>query len=359
MSTVLVTGVSGFLGSHVALVAQAAGYQVRGTVRNAAQYRQMLEAIAPGISLVELDLMSSTKEDFAAAAEGCTFCIHVASPVELEGGDDLVTTAVEGTRKVRDGCRAAGVRRLVMTSSCDAIWKGHTKTAFSAQDWSILEKCDPYEKSKVLAEQVACGEDDLEAIAVCPSFIQGPLLLGRACISTQLVAPMLSGGVPLVPALGLNICDVRDVAEVHVRALASKEARGRFIVDSGTLMLLDFAPVLQAAFPGHDVGTRAAPWLVMWLISFFNKGAARGLTRWKMNMTFATSDTEALLGRKLRDPTESCLAMARSAVELGLVHKSETKRKGGTAWAAALAVLVAIVAYIVTKGFVALPQSPP
>lgn len=265
----LVTGVSGFVGLHVAKAALAAGFKVRGTVRSIDRHRASILAAAPGIELRELDLVGATDAAWAEAAAGCAVCCHVASPfpvVTPKDEQELIVPAVDGTKKVLAACKAAGIRRVVVTSSIAAVSSGlgsTGRTEFSAADWSDVEGCEAYPKSKTLAERAARSygaEHELEVSTVNPSYVQGPVLQARENSSTKMCLRMLAGDMPAVPAIGMNICDVRDVADAHVAALdPAVPAGGRFIVDSGPVLMTEVAKTLASEFPNYPVKTRAAP----------------------------------------------------------------------------------------------------
>ena len=161
---VLVTGASGYIASHCVKEMLENGYRVRGTVRSLGDKRKVahLQAMTDGASLelVEADL--TREEGWADAVEGCEYVLHVASPFPAtvpEDENELIGPAVEGTRRVLAAAAATGtVRRVVLTSSVAAIAFGHEDDAgkvYTEEDWSDVERCDPYPKSKTLAERAA------------------------------------------------------------------------------------------------------------------------------------------------------------------------------------------------------------
>ena len=289
--TVLVTGVSGFIGAHVAKSALAAGFAVKGTVRSDAWNARLEAALAPSgrIEIVALDLLASTEEEFAAALRGCRYLAHVASP--FPGGsvsDEQMAAAVDGTAKILRAAKAAGVERVVLTSSVAAVsntWPtagagagagagaavAHGKSEgdpFVPADWSVLEgMSSSYAESKTRAEQGAralAEELGLELITVHPSFVQGAMLLPRAesTTSASLCKRVLEGAMPAVPPVGMNTCSVADVADTHVAALRAPAAvvGARLIVASGNILLTDLATRIAAAHPDWPVKTRRLPW---------------------------------------------------------------------------------------------------
>lgn len=328
---VLVSGVSGFVGLHVALAAQQAGYRVRGTVRSKHSCEEALTKICPGLELVELDLVESSIADWVRVARGCDHACHVASPFPIAEPKDeaeLITPAVEGTKTVLAACKQAGLRRVVVTSSVASISEGYgddkDRTNFSADDWSVVDKCGAYAKSKTLAERAArdfARENGIEVATVNPSYIQGPLLQGRHSSSTTMAQRFLAGDMPAVPRIGMNFCDVRDVAEAHIRALTAPEAGGRYIVDSGSFLMTDVSKLLKQKFPAQPVPTFPAPWFFMKLYSFFDKEVKSIMGQWDRKITFDTAMTAELLQRPLRSVDQAIVDMAQSIVDFDIVKK--------------------------------------
>ena len=168
---VTITGISGYLGSHVALLfLQDGGYTVRGTVRdknNPAKVEPLREAygdeLFSQLELVEVDLLN--EESMIAGVAGSTFVVHVASPFYMsQNEEELVRPAVDGTLACMRACKAAGVRRCVVTSSCAAVQcvakadrpaPGEKFDESYFSDENRPEGISAYLKSKTLAEKAA------------------------------------------------------------------------------------------------------------------------------------------------------------------------------------------------------------
>ncbi len=254
MSTVLVTGGSGFIGSHCILQLLAAGHQVRTTVRSQkreADVRAMLKegGADPGdrLSFIAADLENDA--GWSEAVAGCEYVLHVASPFPQnvpKNEDELIVPAREGALRVLRAARDAGVKRVVLTSSFAAIGYGQKpqNTPFDETNWTDPDGEDvrPYVKSKTLAERaawdfIASEGGDLELSVVNPVGVFGPVLGPDYSTSILLVQRLMDGAMPGCPRLYFGIVDVRDVADLHIRAMTHPGAKGeRFLAVAGDFM---------------------------------------------------------------------------------------------------------------------------
>ena len=337
MARVLVTGSSGSIASACCAALHAAGYRVRGTVRNPARATH-LAALCPGIELVAADLESDAGWD--AACAGCVYVLHLASPFVLHAATEaeLVRPAVEGTKRVLGAAlRAGSVKRCVLTSSVVSIGDGHEGTpkgepgyVFTEHDWST-PKATAYSKSKLLAEQAAWAAVEgtpLELVAICPSYVQGPLSSAQECTSAMTVRKLLNGEYPALPRAGFFLCDMRDVVAAQLAAMTSPRAAGqRYIIHSGSCLLTDIGRVVAEAYApqGYAVPTCALPdWLVR-LLSFFIKDLALIKNDLRKLKLYDGSKAERELGITLHTWQEAVLATAASLIQHGAVKKPKAK----------------------------------
>jgi nucleoside-diphosphate-sugar epimerase len=188
-----------------------------------------------------------------AAAEGCEYVLHIASPLG-DGRDDetLLKAACEGTLRVLKAAVAAGARKVVLTSSTAACTPASPlDRPIVESDWTDPEQpgLSTYRKSKVLAEQAAWSfmSDQKTALTtILPGAIFGPVLTPTQQGSVNIIRLLLAGKPALLPRIAFNITDVRDLAEVHIRAMTSSAADGeRFITLGDPLWFREVANVLR------------------------------------------------------------------------------------------------------------------
>jgi nucleoside-diphosphate-sugar epimerase len=270
MSQILVTGASGYVGTHLiaALLRDGGQPPVRAVVRSAAREDGLRAAVRRGgaddngVEVVTADLMSD--DGWKAAMTGVDEVYHVASPIppaQPEDPDELIVPAREGTLRVLRAARAAGARRVVLTSSFAAI--GYTPkpgAEFTEDDWTDpdMPGLPPYPRSKTIAERAAWdfmrGEGaraETELVVVNPTFILGPPLTAAAGSSMYLIKAMFGGEMSVAPRHRFGLADVRDVADLHIRAMAAPGAAGKRFIgvsDHPAMSYLELAEILRRRF---------------------------------------------------------------------------------------------------------------
>jgi dihydroflavonol-4-reductase len=340
---VLVTGGSGFIGAHCIVQLLGAGYRVRTTVRSLtreADVRSMLEAggTEPGkaLSFAAVDLTSDA--GWPQAVAGCDFVLHVASPfppTAPKHEDELIIPAREGALRVLRAARDAAVRRVVMTSSFAAIGYGQkiTDQPFSEENWTDPNSrtITAYVKSKTLAERAAWDFVNreggrLELSVINPVGVFGPVLGPDFSTSIGLLKRLMDGAMPGLPRLSFGIVDVRDVADIHLRAMTGPAAKGqRFLAIASDFMTVqEIAQVLRTRMgdAAARVPTRVLPDLMLRLAALFDASIAQALPELGKRKHATNEKARRLLGWAPRSNEEAIVATAESLLRLGLLKGS-------------------------------------
>lgn len=332
---IVLTGISGFIAKHIALAALNRGLTLRGTLRDPAREGEVRAALRPHLadpaalerlSLAVADLESD--DGWAQAMAGGTALIHTASPFPLtqpRDEMDLIRPAVSGTTRVLRAAHAAGISRVVLTSSIAAIIDPAKDRVQDETDW-----CDPdlkgttaYTKSKLMAERAAwdiARETGMDLTVINPGFVLGPPLDAHFGSSLGLVERLLRGKDPLAPPFGLPMVDVRDIAEMHLRALERPQTAGRrYIGSGGSLTMAEMGRIAKAEYPGRKIATREAPVFLMRLVALFDPAVRSILPTLGRIERVSAAAAERDLGMTFTPSREALLASARWLVDNGRV----------------------------------------
>ena len=343
MSTVLVTGGSGFIGSHSMLQLLAAGHQVRTTVRSLRRendVRAMLKAggadAGERLKFFAADLEKDA--GWAEAVAGCEYVLHVASPFPAtvpKDENELIVPAREGALRVLRAARNARVKRVVMTSSFAAIGYGRKPQAapFNETNWTDPngEGVTPYVKSKTLAERaawdfIAKEGNGLELAVVNPVGVFGPVLGPDYATSILIVQKMMDGAVPGCPRVYFGAVDVRDVVDLHLRAMTNPAARGeRFLALAGDFMsVVEIARVLKQRMgaAARRVPTRELPNFVVRIAALFDPAIKQILPELGIVKNATSEKAQRVLGWAPRSREDAIVATAESLQRLGLLKDS-------------------------------------
>lgn len=227
----LVTGANGLIGANLVRELLAAGYEVRAMVRSTSNLQSL--AGVP-VEQVQGDLFDPPS--LRRAAHGCEVMFHTAAVFAYWGysPQDLNRIIVEGTRNAVEAAAAAGVRRMVLTSS-SVVMGSSTKTLPRQEHHEIRDRdAPPYFLAKALQERTAMErshELGLELVAVCPTITVGPydyhLVPSNAVIVRYLEDPYKA-----TFAGGCNIVHVRDVAQGHRLAAEKGQPGERYVLGS-------------------------------------------------------------------------------------------------------------------------------
>lgn len=332
MATVLVTGGSGFLGGWCVAELLRRDYQVRTTVRDLDREAKLRAALAsqvdPGDRLTVLAADLNRDEGWEQAVAGCDYVLHVASPFppsQPKDPDELIVPAREGTLRVLRAGLDAGVERVVVTSSVAAVIGAvPSSKVVTEEDWNDPDDTtqSPYARSKTIAERAAWelarerGETQRLA-TINPTAILGPVLGDARSFSLQLIERLL-GGLPGTPRIGYGIVDVRDVADLHIRAMTAPEAGGeRFIATESFLWMKEVAAILREHL-GDDaakVPARSIPNLLVRAMALFDPSVRSIVGQLGKKTELSNEKARTRLGWSPRPAAETVVDCARSLIE--------------------------------------------
>lgn len=333
--TALVTGGSGYIAGFLIRQLIDNGWTVHTTVRSLKrepEVRGWLNVDNERLKFFAADLEHDA--GWAESIAGCSHVAHVASPFPLEvpkHADELIVPAREGALRALRFARAAGVRRFVLTSSMAAIAYGHDDggSIYSEADWTNLDNPGvmPYPRSKTVAERaardwVAAEGGDMEFASVNPAAVFGPLLSDDLSTSIELVKQLLDGKVPMCPDIGFGIIDVRDVADLHYRALTAEGVKDERYVCSGPfLKMIDVATILRANLgeQARKVPRRKMPNWLLRVFALVQPDAKQLIAELGNVRGGDSSHAMKTLGWTMRPPEEAILATAHSLIERGIV----------------------------------------
>jgi nucleoside-diphosphate-sugar epimerase len=339
--TVLVTGGTGFVGVHCILQLLQKGYNVKTTLRSLKRKDEVIEMLKTGgitsfnnLAFIETDL---TKDDnWDEAVKDCDYVLHVASPIFLslpKDENEMIRPAVDGALRVLKAARNAGVKRVVMTSNFGAVGYSHKNPndEITETDWTDPNEkgLSSYNKSKVIAERAAWDfikneGDDLELSVINPVGIFGPSLGPDISSGFELLRNLLNGSMKAIPNLTMNIIDVRDVADLHIRAMIDPEAKGqRFLaLAGGKISMPEIALLIKKKMPevAHNISTKRLPdWLVS-LTGLFSPQAKNIASMLRANRNTSNAKARKILGWKpLSNNEEAIMAAIESMIKYKVI----------------------------------------
>ena len=334
---VLVTGGTGFLGTHVIAQLLASGYRVRTTVRDLEREGELRGALASAgvardvdLALVRAEL--SKDAGWSDAVAGSRYVVHVASPFPPampDSDDDVIRPAREGAVRVLRASRDAGVERVVMTSSFAAVGYGHPPTddEFDERSWTNVDApLSAYIRSKAVAERaawdfMAAEGGELELAVINPVGIFGPPLTVDLSASIGLAHQMITA-MPAVPRLATTVVDVRDAADLHLRAMTNPAAAGeRFLASTGEpLSFQEVAAELRAAVGREPVQLPVLPDEVVKEAAKTDPGMAGMVGELGKVRRVSNAKARTILGWEPRNNIEALQATGHALRELGAMR---------------------------------------
>jgi dihydroflavonol-4-reductase len=332
--TVLVTGGSGFLGGWCLVELLQRGYRARTTVRDLAREGEVRAAVGTQVDARDrLDVVAADLTDddgWADAVAGCDYVLHVASPfppAQPKDPDELIVPARDGTLRVLRASLAAGIKRIVLTSSVAAVRRPGRDAAANGRDlteddWNDPDNphTTPYTRSKTIAERAAWdfmraeGAED-RLVTVQPGAIIGPVLGRDRSYSLQAVERMLTGKMPGLPRLGFSFIDVRDVAALEVGAMTAPDAGGQRLIAASTfLWFSDVAAILreQLGPDARKVPRRGVPDFVVRVLARFDPELRSIVGELGQRTTYSVDNARRRVGWSPRPMQETIVDCARS-----------------------------------------------
>ncbi|MGC4940577.1 NAD-dependent epimerase/dehydratase family protein [Kribbella sp. DT2] len=331
--TVLVTGGTGYVAGWCIVTLLERGYDVRTTVRSPAKGEAVREAVStavdPGerLTFAVADLMSD--DGWADAVRGVDYVLHVASPLgdgDSSDPDALIRPAREGALRVLRAATTEGVQRVVMTSAANA-----SSPASYAEEgvtdetlWTVDDPSLPaYRRSKTLAEKaawdfMAAYDGPTQLTTVLPGGVFGPILSAANLGTVNIIARMVKGDMPGAPRIGLEVVDVRDLADLHVRAMTVPEAAGeRFLGTGEFIWMRDIARVLKDGLgeAGGKISTRQLPDFLVRLASIRDKPLRAITMSLGRRNRHTTAKAQRVLGWTPRPAAETVLGCANSLLD--------------------------------------------
>mmetsp|Transcript_2906 Transcript_2906/g.4351 ORF Transcript_2906/g.4351 Transcript_2906/m.4351 type:complete len:355 (+) Transcript_2906:111-1175(+) len=345
---VLITGVSGYIGSYVCKTfLEHGGFNVRGTVRDKSSESKIAplrigygDELFARLELVNADLMN--EDSIMAAAEGCDYIVHTASPVcdigkVFENEDEIIKPAVDGTLAIMKAARKNKAKKVVITSSIAAVAGDTSDKVFTEEDWTDITKegLATYHKSKTLAEKAAWdfvaelpNDEKIPLVTINPGIVLGPNVSTGSSESLDFCKNLMLGKWPMYPSQKVGFVDVRDVSKAHLEGLLRDEANDkRFILCAESPELVEFVRPLEAKF-GKDYPVRAKemPKFMPMVMRLWNPEMAELYKAWGKGVLCDGSRAAEILGIEYIGLEKCMVEMADSMISTGCIEDKRTTK---------------------------------
>lgn len=324
--TVLVTGATGYIAKHLILQLLNAGYSVVGSARTLSREDELRASLTPFLNdaaaldrlrVVELDLTKDA--GWSDAMAGVDVLMHTASPFPMampNDEQDLIRPAVEGAMRAVKAAKAAGVTRVIMTSSLVAVMNCEVpegRELYNESDWSDLSgpAASAYLKSKTMAERAvwdwqSSAAPEMQITMINPSFVLGAPLDNNFGTSIDLIERLMRGKDPMLPDIGFPSVDVRDIALMHIRAMENPDSIGKRILGVDRhLRFVDIATLLKTDHPSRKIATRLAPNFLIRIMALFDKAIHLIVPSLGKREEVSNERAKSLLGIEFRDVRQS------------------------------------------------------
>ena len=345
---VMVTGATGYVAGVLVKKLLEEGLTVHAPVRDPnnpdkLQYLNAIASATPGqIKYFKADLLD--EGSYAEAIAGCELVFHTASPFKIDVKDpqkELVDPAKLGTRNVLETAdRTPSVKRIVLTSSCAAIYSDNADLQntpngiFTEEIWNTTSSLEhnPYYYSKTVAEKEAWkinqAQSRWDLVVINPSLVIGPGINPYATSeSFNLIKQMGDGTLKSgAPKWGLGAVDVRDLAIAHVQAGFTPEVKGRYIISGhNTDMFAMSQTLLDKYGQDYPIPRKAVSKWLLWLIGpIVDKNMTRKVIARNINLPWKGDNSKGIreLGISYRPLAESMNDFFQQMIDNGLVRKN-------------------------------------
>lgn len=338
MTNILVTGGTGFLGMRIISQLLQQGYHVRTTVRSLDSSSKVIEVLQKNnidtshLTFAAADL--SKDEGWDDAMKEMDYVLSVASPVFFhvpKNEEEVIRPAIEGIQRILAAAKKADIQRVVMTSNFGAVgFSNQNKNSITTEEhWTDVNQkgLSAYEKSKLIAEQEAwkfAKANDIELVTINPVAILGPSLDNHVSGSFNMIKGLVTGSMSRIPNIPLNIVDVRDVADLHIRAMTTPEAAGhRFIASAdGQITLQEIAELIRRERPAYaeKISTKKVPDVMLSIGALFNKEAQEGKLLLNMNRNVSNEQAKKILNwTPISTQEQAILASVDSLAQYNLI----------------------------------------
>ncbi|ROU02698.1 NAD-dependent epimerase/dehydratase family protein [Histidinibacterium lentulum] len=335
--TILLTGITGFIAKRIAKDLLDAGHRVRGSLRSETRADEVRAAVGPDgldrLEFVSLDLTADP--GWTEAMAGVDAVLHTASPFPMSqprDENDLIRPAVDGTLRALRAAEAAGVSRVVLTSSVAAVMYSDGPSngrAYTAADWTDTghSSANAYTKSKTLAETAAWdfaeAHPSIRLTTVNPGAVMGRPMDRHYGTSLGLIERILSGRDPMLPDLPLPIVDLADVSALHLAALEQEDTVGRrLLASAGVMRFPEVAAFLKRRHPERRIATRVAPKFMLRGLALFDSSIRGILGEVGRPLAVDASESVPVLGRPFVPAEDGIAASADFVLAHGVPSKA-------------------------------------
>ena len=335
MKKVFVSGGSGYIALHCIARLIQKGYFVKTSIRSLSRKQEVIDSISKVVDcdgkleFCQLDLLKD--DGWNDALDECEYVLHTASPVSLllsNNPDDLIKPAVNGLERCLNSAVKNNIKRFVMTSSFSAIGAGSKEKELDDTNWTDINNpnISPYDISKTKAEmflwEYVSKLDKSKNIEVCsinPVIVVGPSLSKDVGVSNTVVKKLLDGSSPMVPKFGVNLVDVKDVADMHIEAMINPKAAGkRFLLSSESLWFTEVSNILRLN-NFNKAPKFTAPNFLVKILAIFDKELKIVLFYLGFKNTLYSNNAKKILNWKPKKVDQALIDTAKQLYELGIL----------------------------------------